>query len=71
MIIVIIAELSGRLRQSPIVLGGGGGKVKFLVPFKDILSTGPVDFTAVKRVKFAKVKRNTSKLGLLLSLSKV
>ena len=45
MIIVMIAELSGRLRQSPIVLGGGrgGGKVKFLVPFKDILSTGPVD----------------------------
>ena len=28
-------------------------------------------FTAVKRVKFAKVKRNTSKLRLLLSLSKV
>ena len=27
--------------------------------------------TAVKRVKFAKVKRNTSKLRLLLSLSKV
>ena len=29
------------------------------------------DFKAVKRVKFAKVKRNTSKLRLLLSLSKV
>ena len=28
-------------------------------------------FTVVKRVKFAKVKRNTSKLRLLLSLSKV
>ena len=28
-------------------------------------------FTAVKRVKFAKVKRNTSKSRLLLSLSKV
>ena len=28
-------------------------------------------FTAVKRVKFAKVKRNTLKLRLLLSLSKV
>ena len=28
-------------------------------------------FTAVKRVKFAQVKRNTSKLRLLLSLSKV
>ena len=28
-------------------------------------------FTAVKRVKFEKVKRNTSKLRLLLSLSKV
>ena len=28
-------------------------------------------FTEVKRVKFAKVKRNTSKLRLLLSLSKV
>ena len=30
-----------------------------------------LSFTAVKRVKFAKVKRNTSKLRLLLSLSKV
>ena len=33
--------------------------------------TPTLSFTAVKRVKFAKVKRNTAKLRLLLSLSKV
>ena len=42
---MIFAELNGRHRQSPIVVGGGGGGgcVKVLVPFKDILSIGPVD----------------------------
>ena len=42
--------------------GGGGGGRGFWAK---------LIFTAVKRVKFAKVKRNTSKLRLLLSLSKV
>ena len=43
-------------------VGGGGGGRGFWAK---------LIFTAVKRVKFAKVKRNTSKLRLLLSLSKV
>ena len=45
--------------------GGGGGEGG------DSAYERAGDFTAVKRVKFAKVKRNTSKLRLLLSLSKV
>ena len=39
MIIMIIAELSGRCRQSPIVLGGEGQSLGT----KDALSIGPVD----------------------------
>ena len=39
MIIMIIAELSGRCRQSPIVLGGEGQSLGT----KDALSIGPLD----------------------------
>ena len=42
-----------------------------LVGQKGIKGNPGIQFTSVKRVKFAKVKRNTSKLRLLLSLSKV
>ena len=54
----------GELSEPRGSLGRGkGGGASQVVP-------GPT-FTAVKRVKFAIVKRNTSKLRLLLSLSKV
>ena len=39
--------------------------------FGSLIDPNGCVFTAVKRVKFANVERNTSKLRLLLSLSKV
>ena len=39
MVIIIIAELIGRYRQSPIVLGGEGQSLGA----KDALSIGPLD----------------------------
>ena len=46
-------------------------RVDFKLSHRAFIKWHGVGFTAVKRVKFAKVKRNTSKSRLLVSLSKV